>query len=79
MGKPRRDTQQLILSYACPHNPINSQTIAVKLTLLYILHILLEVPLYRQQITWGCLSRTFKKQRDGEGIEPFAITITYQY
>ena len=80
--------QQLILSCAYPHKPVNSQKIAryVKLflgmcglTLLYLLHTLLEVPLHRQQITWGCLSRTSKKQQGGVGIVPFASTITYQY
>ena len=49
------------------------------LALLYLLHILLEVPLHRQQTTWDCLLRTFKKKRRGVRIVLFASTISYQY
>ena len=66
--------QQLILSYAYSHRPVNSQVIAwyIKLFLgmygiditVYLLHTLLKVLyVYQQQITWGCLSRTFKNQQ----------------
>ena len=66
--------QQLILSYAYSHRPVNSQIIAwyIKLFLgmygidstVYLLHTLLKVLyVYQQQITWGCLSRTFKNQQ----------------
>ena len=81
-----RKPQQLILSNAYPHKPVNSHATAryVKLFLgmcgiditIFLLHSLLEVPLHQQQITCGCLSRTFKKQPGGVGIVPFASAIT---
>ena len=78
--------QQVILSYAYLLKPVNSQTIAryaklflgmggIDITVLTLLQTLLEVYPHRQQVTWDCLSRTFKKQRVGI---PFASIITYQ-
>ena len=79
--------QQLILSYAYPHKPVNSQAIA-QYVKLFLDMCGIDITIFTAHSTRSALtstadnmgsSRTFKKQHGVVGIVPFSSTITYQH